>query len=135
MCELYKPCLKDAADEIHLHLDYWFMRRRGLHVFPYISLCKIKCPLMGPFFGWFYFYVQILQTISKGCCMSNIRIFGLPVHEKIFKNSPNFLLFVLYWAPIGASPLFFANLNPHSPKMLPTKFGSNQFSGFGEEVV
>jgi len=40
-----------------------------------------------------------------------------------------------YWAPIGASPLIFLNLNPHSPKMLPTKFGSNQFSGFGEEVV
>jgi len=32
-------------------------------------------------------------------------------------------------------PALFANLNPHFPKMLPTKFGSNQFSGFGEEVV
>jgi len=30
----YKPCLKDAAYEIYLHLDYWFMRRRGLHYFP-----------------------------------------------------------------------------------------------------
>jgi len=44
-------------------------------------------------------------------------------------------LFAPYWAPIGVNSLIFANLNPHSPKMLPTKFGSNQFSGFGEEVV
>jgi len=34
--KLYKPCLKDAAYEIPLHLDYWFTRRRILHVFPYI---------------------------------------------------------------------------------------------------
>jgi len=64
--------------------------------------------------------------------MSNIRVFGLPVHEKIFRNSPNFTPF---WAPTGASPLIFANLNPHSLKRIRTKFGSNQFSGFGEEVV
>jgi len=44
-------------------------------------------------------------------------------------------LFAPYGAPIGASPLIFANLNPHSPKILPIKFGTNQFSGFGEEVV
>jgi len=42
--QVYKPCLKDAAYEIHLNLDYWFVRRRGLHVFPYISLCKKKRP-------------------------------------------------------------------------------------------
>jgi len=35
-----------------------------------------------------------------------------------------------YWAPIGASPLIFTDLNPHSPKILPTKLGINQFSGF-----
>jgi len=44
-------------------------------------------------------------------------------------------LFTPYWAPIGASPLIFAKLNLHSLKMLPTKFGWNWFSGFGEEVV
>jgi len=44
-------------------------------------------------------------------------------------------LFSPYWAPTAASPLIFTNLNPQSPKMLPTKFGSNQFSGFGEVVV
>jgi len=39
------------------------------------------------------------------------------------------------FAPIGASLFIFGNLNPHSPKMLPTKFGWNNFSGLGEEVV
>jgi len=54
MCKLYSPCLKDAVYEIPLHLEYWFTRRRVLHVFPYISLCKMKpnftpfCPLLGP---------------------------------------------------------------------------------------
>jgi len=52
-CKLYKIDLKDAAYDIILHLDYWFTRKRGLHVhvFPYISLCKMKRPLVGPFFG------------------------------------------------------------------------------------
>jgi len=26
--------------------------------------------------------MQILQTMSQGCCMSNIRVCGPPVHEK-----------------------------------------------------
>jgi len=62
--------------------------------------------------------------------MSNIRVLGPPVHEKkIFENSPYFTPFCPLWGP---NPLIFANLNPHSPKMLPTKFGWNQFSGFGD---
>jgi len=36
-----------------------------------------------------------------------------------------------YWAPIGGNPLICAHSNSHSPKMLPTKFGSIQFSNFG----
>jgi len=56
----------------------------------------MKRPLVGPFMGGFIFYVQTLQTMSQGCCMSNIRVFGMPIHEeKIFKNSPNF---TPYWA-------------------------------------
>jgi len=53
-------------------------RDEVLHVFPYISLCKMERPLVGPFLGRFYFYVQTLQTMSQGCCMSNIRVFGQP---------------------------------------------------------
>jgi len=45
---------------------------------------------MGPFLGRIYFYAQTLQTMSQECCMSNIIVFGLPVHEKkIFYNLPN----------------------------------------------
>jgi len=56
----------------------------------------------------------------------NIRVFGLPVHgKKIFFKFTKFYPFL---------PLI-ANSNPHSLKILPTKFGSNQLSGFGEEVV
>jgi len=130
--QFYKPCLKDAVYKLHLHLDYWFMRRRGLHVFNCISLCKMKRSLVGPFLGGFYFYAQPLQTMSQGCCMSNIRVFRLPVHEKkMFKNSLNVTpLCPLLGPNIGVSPLIFSNLNPHSPNMLPAKFGSNQFSGF-----
>jgi len=56
---LYKPCLKDAANEIPLYLDYWFMRKRALNRFTYISLCKMKRSLVG-----------------QGCCMLNISVFG-----------------------------------------------------------
>jgi len=41
-CKLYKPCLQNAVYKIPLYLDYLFMRRRALNVFPYISLCKMK---------------------------------------------------------------------------------------------
>jgi len=44
-------------------------------------------------------------------------------------------LFAPYGAPIGVSLFIFVNLNPHFPKMFPTKFGWNQFSGFGEGKV
>jgi len=57
------------------------------------------------------------------------------MRRKFFKIHQILPLLAPYGAPIGASPLIFANLNPHSPKMLPTKFGINQFSGFGEEVI
>jgi len=65
-----------------------------LNAFPYITICKIKRPLVRPFLGRFNFYAQTLQTMTNGCCMSNIRVFGLPVHEKkIFKHSPKFTPF------------------------------------------
>jgi len=42
----------------------------------------MKRPLVMPFLGGFYFYAQTLQTMSEGFCMSNNRVFELPVHEK-----------------------------------------------------
>jgi len=53
-----------------------------LIVFPYMSLCKMKRPLVGPFLGRFNFYAQSLQHISKGCCVWNSFTFGVLVHEK-----------------------------------------------------
>jgi len=59
------------------------------------------------------------------------------MRRRFFKIDQILPLFAPYWAPIGASPLIFANLNLHSPKTLPTKFGSNQLRGwgFGKEVL
>jgi len=47
-------------------LDYWFTRRRALHLFPYIlSQCKMKRPLVKSFLGRFYFYAQIYKPCPK----------------------------------------------------------------------
>jgi len=51
--KLYKSCLKGAAYGINLDLDHWFMRKRGLHGFPYINLYKTKRPLVGHFWAGF----------------------------------------------------------------------------------
>jgi len=42
----------------------------------------MKHPLVGPFFGRFYFYAHIVQSMSKGCCIWNSFTFGILVHEK-----------------------------------------------------
>jgi len=95
----------------------------------------MKRPVVGPFLGGFYFYEQTLQTMSQGCSMLNIRVFGLPVHEKkIFLNSPNFTLFPPYWVPIGASPFIFANFNPHSQRCFLPNLVEISFLDFGEVV-
>jgi len=65
MCKLYKPCLKDVAHEIPLYLEYLFTRRRALYVLPYLSLCKTKCPLVGPILGGFYLYAQVYKPCLK----------------------------------------------------------------------
>jgi len=83
--KLESPFPKDASYQIWLKSVQWFWRVSVLNVFPYIILRKMKCPLVMPFLGIFYFYVQTLQTMFQGCCLSNISVFGLPVHEnKIF---------------------------------------------------
>jgi len=117
MLWLYKPCLKDAAYEIPLYLDYWFMRRRAFNVFPCISLCQIKRPLVGPILGGFYFYLQSLQTMSQGCCISNIRVFEKPVHKKIFLNSSNFTPFCPLLDPNRCQPLDLCKFESPFPKV------------------
>jgi len=78
----------------------------------YINPCKMKHPFLGvgPFLGRIYFYEQTLQTISQRCCMSNIRVFGLPVHEKKI-----FLKFTKFY-PIKCQPLNFHKLESPFPK-------------------
>jgi len=49
--------------------------------------------------------------------MSNVRVFGLPVHEKkIFLNSPNLTPFCPLWGPNRWQPLNFCKLESPFPK-------------------
>jgi len=78
----------------------------------------MKCPpLVGPYFCGFYFYAHILQTLSQGCCISNIRVFRHQVREKkTFKNSPNFTPFCPLLGPNMYQPLDFCKLESPFPK-------------------
>jgi len=51
--------------------------------FPIKAYVKLNAP-SGAIFGRILFVCTNLQTMSKGGCMSNIRVhvFGMPVHEK-----------------------------------------------------
>jgi len=76
-----------------------------------------------------------VKTMSQGYCMSNIRVFGLPVHEKkIFQNPPNVTPFCPLLGANRCQPLDFHKLESPFPKDTSYQFGSNQFSGFGEAV-
>jgi len=94
----------------------WFWRISVLNVFSYLSLCKIRRPLVGSFSGESYFYFPSLQSMSQGCCISNIRVFQTPVHEKIFFNSPNFTRFCPLLGPNKCQPLYFCKLESPFPK-------------------
>jgi len=96
----------------------------------------MKCPLVGPFWADFIFMCKLYKPCPKDAVSQISDYLDFQVMRRTFCQIHQILpLFARYWAPIGASPLIFTNLNPHSPKILPTKFGSNQFSGFGEVVV
>jgi len=99
MPKLYKPCLKDAAYEAPLHLDYCLMRRKTLNVFPYIS--KVKWNGLGHIL---FLCANVTNHVPRMLYV-NIRVFR-------------------------CQPLNFHKLE--FPKMLPTKFGLNQFSGLKE---
>jgi len=76
MRKLYKPCLKDVAYEIPLYFGL-LVHEKNSFGFPYISLCKIKSPLVAKFI-----FMRSLQTLFQGCCIYNSFVFGLMVHEK-----------------------------------------------------
>jgi len=55
-------------------LYIWIIGSQEEEVYMYfpiyiVSLCNMKRPLVGPFFGRFYFYAQILQAMCKECCI------------------------------------------------------------------
>jgi len=93
-----------------------------LNVFPYISLCKMKHPLAGPFFGRFYFYEQTLQPYPKDAVCQISEYLDCQFMRRTFSKSYHILHFIAsYGASTGVSPLLCADFNPHSPNMLPTK--------------
>jgi len=51
-------------------------------VLPYISLCKMKCPLWGHFIFMRKFYKP--SFTNKGCCICNSFVFGLFVFPYTF---------------------------------------------------
>jgi len=58
ICAHFNPHF--TSYQILLKSIQWFWRVSVLNAFPYISLCKMKRPLVEPFFGRFYFYTQTL---------------------------------------------------------------------------
>jgi len=120
MHKCYKSCLKDAAYEITLYLDYWF-----------ISHCKMKRPLVGPISSGFYFHAQVLQ-MSPGCCISNIRVFVMPVHEK--KIFFKFIKFSPFFGSNRCQPLDFCKFESSFPIDGSYQIWLKSFQ-FGEEVI
>jgi len=80
-------------------------------------------------------FEQICILSPKGSFIPNINAFCQVVHEKkIFEYVSKFPYFAPYWAPKETSRFIWTNLNPHTPSMIPTKFGWNWPSGSWEEV-
>jgi len=97
---------------------------------------KTEAPPSGPFLGGFYFMGNLYKPCPKDVVSQLSEYLDCQFMKKDFFKFTKFDHFLpLMGHPKGASPLIFANFNPHSPKMLPTKFVRNQFNGFGEEVV
>jgi len=90
-------------------------KKRDLNVFPYINICKMKCPLVGPFLGGIYFYAQLYKPCPKDAVSQISEYLECQFMRRWFyKIDQIWHLFAPYWA---------------------TKFGWNWFSGFGEKVI
>jgi len=104
--------------------------------FPILTYVKWNAPLWGHFWAEFIFMCKLYKPCPKDAVPQISEYLECQFMRRRFYKIDQILpLFAPYWAPVGASPLIFTNLNPHFPKMLPTKFGWNWFSGFGEEVI
>jgi len=100
----------------------------GLRVHQNIFL---KIPLFGPFLG-----VGLFNEPRNFICTKLNRLVPRLLHTKYqCIRAIGFVrgIFFLYPKfPLLCSLLICTHFNLHSPMMLPTKFGSNQFNGFGE---
>jgi len=94
-----------------------------------------EAPPSGAIFRQILFLHKLYKTCPKDAVCQISEYLDCQFMRRFCKIHQIVHLFALYWATIGGSPLIFAKLNPHSLMILPTKSGSNQFSGFGEEVV
>jgi len=127
--KVYKPHLKDAAYEIHLHLDYWFMRRRGLHAFPYTSLCKKKRPLVGSFMGKLYFYVQFTTHVPRMLYVKYQSIWFANSWEEYLQKFTKFYTFCPLLGPNRCQPLVFQKLESLFLKDVPTSWAKKLTDG------
>jgi len=76
---------------------------------------------------------KLYKTCPKDAVCQISEYLDCQFMRRTFSKIHQILLFIApYRASIGVGPLLCTDFNPHSPNMLPTKFGSNQFSGFGE---
>jgi len=65
-----------------------------------------------------------LNLLVQGCFIPNINAYGSLVCERNIFQIPNISPIVAsLWAPKGSCPLICAHFNPHTLKILPTKFG------------
>jgi len=97
MHKLNKPYPKDATYGISLYLEYWFTRRRALNVFPYLTLCKIQHPYIAIFMD--LFLIAMFTNHVLRMLYVKYRVFGKPVHEKIFKKITKYYPFLPFIYP------------------------------------
>jgi len=102
---------------------------RFLNVFvieAYIKLCPLRAwSFMTPGTA----FEQIWIFLPQGWSMPNITALRSVVLLRYFKIDQHFT----YFAPKGASPFIWTNLNLHLPSMFPTEFGRNWPSSSWEE--
>jgi len=78
------------------------MRRRALNVLPYISLCKMKRPLVGPFLADFIFMHKLYKPCPKDAVGEISHYLDHQfMRRRFFKIHQILPLFTPYWAQRG----------------------------------
>jgi len=119
-CKLVSPSIKDSPCQF----KFWPMVHHHhiskiLAIYAYIKLCH---PRAGPFMTQELNLRKGEYRPKKVPCYFKMHLAHWFVRRRFYKIpniSPNV---ASYWVPKGASPFICANLNPHSLKMIPTKY-------------